>query len=288
MKYLVRAALLAALCLGASAPPGEPRLKGLSVFIHVARSGDTVVSLVRKYNTSKGSLETLNPGLNLDALKPGDQVKVMSAPGVFQKVQQGLTVYDVSRAYDVNAEYLLRVNEISDPRRLAAGTELFIPDAEPLLGAKMRKLLQARRARAAARPPRSAIGKPLDTDGSLVISDGYGMRRHPITREYQMHAGVDIVAPWGTPVLAVRDGVVEFAGWKGGYGKLVILRHASGMESYYGHCTELLVKDGDVVAAGTPIAKVGATGDATAPHLHFELRMDGSPRNPTRSLSRYF
>jgi murein DD-endopeptidase MepM/ murein hydrolase activator NlpD len=102
-----------------------------------------------------------------------------------------------------------------------------------------------------------------------------------------MHAGVDLVAPWGTPILAARDGRVKYTGWKGAYGKLVILAHANGWETFYGHCTEFLVREGDEVKAGAPIARLGATGSVTAPHLHFELRQGGGTRNPAKYLARF-
>ena len=290
MKLLL-AALAAAGVFAASpqAPetPGEiPQLRGLYTTVHAAKPGETAASLVQTYRTTRGSLESLNPGLDLEHLKPGDHVYVLSRPGVFQKVQEGLTISDVARAYQVNSEYLLKVNDISDPRRLTAGRELFIPDGNPLPRERMNKLMQKRKTRTWV--AKGSIGKPLGTAGPLVMSDGYGKRRHPITRELQFHPGIDLVAPWGTPILAVKEGVVTHAGWKGGYGKLVIISHPKGMVTYYGHMTEILVKDGDAVTEGQVIGRVGATGDVTAPHLHFELRIDGSARNPSRYFARYF
>jgi murein DD-endopeptidase MepM/ murein hydrolase activator NlpD len=245
-----------------------------------------MASLVQEYRTTRGALESLNPGLDLEHLKPGDRVYIMSRPGVFQKVQSGLTISDVARAYQVNSEYLLRVNDIADPRKLTAGRELFIPDGNPLPRDRMTRMMAKRKAREWT--PRGSVGNPLETSGPLVVSDGYGKRRHPITGEIQFHPGLDLVAPWGTPVLSVKEGTVTHAGWKGGYGKLVVISHPNGLVSYYGHLTEIFVKDGDTVTEGQLIGKVGATGDVTAPHLHFELRQYGSARNPSRYLTRYF
>ena len=289
---LLLLALLASAGIAAESPKGtaavEPghQLKGLYTTVHVARAGDTMANLVMEYRTTRGALESLNPGLNLDSLKPGDRIYVMSRPGVFQKVQPGLTISDIARAYQVNSEYLLRVNDIANPKKLYAGRELFIPDGIPLPRDRMSRLMQKRKTRAWA--PRGSVGNPIGSSGPLVVSDGYGKRRHPITGEIQFHPGLDLVAPWGTPVLAVKEGVVSHAGWKGGYGKLVMITHPNGLVSYYGHLTEIFVKDGDTVTEGQMIGKVGATGDVTGPHLHFELRLNGSARNPTRYLSRYF
>ena len=286
-------ALLAATGMAAGAPKGrvvvEPahQLKGLYTTIHVARTGDSLASLVASYRTSRGALESLNPGLDLENLKPGDRIYIMSRPGVFQKVQAGLTISDVARAYQVNSDYLLRVNDIGDPRKLSAGRELFIPEGNPLPRDRMSRLMEKRITRV-ARNTRGSVGNPIGSSGPLVVSDGYGKRRHPITGETQFHPGLDLVAPWGTPVLSVKEGTVTHASWKGGYGKLVIINPPNGLVSYYGHLTEIFVKDGDTVTEGQLIGKVGATGDVTAPHLHFELRLNGSARNPARYLSRYF
>lgn len=284
----VRLAALALLLIGAGTQRGEPRLKGLNVLIYTARTGENTASLVRRFKTTPGSLQSLNPGVDLDRLNAGDTVRVMSSPGVFQKVGEGLTIADISRAYQVNAEYILRVNELASPKKLQAGFEVFVPDANPLPPSKRNRLIKGRTPRPRPKGTRTYIGKPLDTSNSLVVSCGYGRRRHPITRVYQMHSGIDLVAPWGTPILAVKDGEVTFAGWKGGYGKLVVVQHEKNMESYYSHATEILVKEGEKVVEGQVIARVGATGDVTAPHLHFELRWDGHARNPTRALQRYF
>ncbi|MBL8333752.1 MAG: M23 family metallopeptidase [Rubrivivax sp.] len=104
------------------------------------------------------------------------------------------------------------------------------------------------------------------------------------------HIGIDFAAPTGTPVVAVADGTVSFAGWRGGYGNLLIIDHGAGLSTYYGHlsATEPGVAEGTSVRRGTPIGQVGATGWATGPHLHFEVRKDGrymDPADPDQQLA---
>ena len=94
------------------------------------------------------------------------------------------------------------------------------------------------------------------------------------------HYGVDIAAPYGSTVRAASAGRVIKADWYGGYGKVVIIDHGNGLTSRYGHNSELLVKPGDYVQAGQPIAKVGSTGYSTGPHCHFELRLNDKPFDP--------
>ncbi len=107
-------------------------------------------------------------------------------------------------------------------------------------------------------------------------------RYHPILKIYRPHHGIDFVAQKGTPVSAIGDGIVEFAGFEGGYGNLVILRHKNGWKSYYGHLSTFgrSIKKGFKVKKGDIIGYVGSTGLATGPHLHYELRIGGRAVNP--------
>jgi murein DD-endopeptidase MepM/ murein hydrolase activator NlpD len=112
------------------------------------------------------------------------------------------------------------------------------------------------------------------------VSSGFGMRRHPIARAWMKHQGIDYAAPTGTRVRAVGDGIVEHAGAKGGYGNVVILRHHGQYATVYAHLSRVTVRRGARVAQNDTIGAVGQTGWATGPHLHYEFRVAGEPRNP--------
>jgi murein DD-endopeptidase MepM/ murein hydrolase activator NlpD len=112
----------------------------------------------------------------------------------------------------------------------------------------------------------------------------FGYRMHPIFKRQIFHSGMDIAAGHGTPIRAADGGRVVEAGWRGGYGKVVIIDHGGGIATLYGHCSALHVSAGQMVAKGQVIAAVGATGYATGPHLHFEVRRDGTPTNPAAWL----
>lgn len=111
-------------------------------------------------------------------------------------------------------------------------------------------------------------------------SSKYGRRRHPIKRRVIHHHGVDIAAPTNAAIRAITDGIVVYADPHGGYGNFVVLKHANGLTSHYGHCNTLRVKVGQMVRGGDIVATVGSTGLSTGPHLHFEIRRNGSPFNP--------
>jgi len=115
------------------------------------------------------------------------------------------------------------------------------------------------------------------------MTSRYSIRRfHPVLKRYRAHTGIDYGAPMGTPIFATANGRVTFAGWKGGYGKLIIVKHPNGYQTYYGHCSRLLRKPGDLVEQGEVLARVGSTGLSTGPHVHYEVRVNGEPINPIK------
>jgi murein DD-endopeptidase MepM/ murein hydrolase activator NlpD len=116
--------------------------------------------------------------------------------------------------------------------------------------------------------------------GYYEITSPYGYRIHPITKTKKLHTGIDIAAPYDAEVTAANDGVVVYSGWNGGYGKCVIIDHGGGIATLYGHNNSILVNVNDEVKKGDLISKVGSTGLSTGPHLHFEVRENGSTVNP--------
>lgn len=100
------------------------------------------------------------------------------------------------------------------------------------------------------------------------------------TRWGRLHGGIDIADKTGTEIYAAKAGEVVYAGWSGNYGKLVRIKHVDGYETYYAHCSSVLVSVGDQVAQNQLIARIGMTGNATGPHVHFEIRENGRVINP--------
>jgi len=115
---------------------------------------------------------------------------------------------------------------------------------------------------------------------SIRIGSHYGGRLDPITGESEVHLGIDLIAAKGTPIKATADGVVRVEGWQGDYGNLIVLEHVNGFTTRYAHMSRFKVKAGDVVQRGDVIGYVGTTGRTTAPHLHYEVRINDRAVDP--------
>ena len=117
------------------------------------------------------------------------------------------------------------------------------------------------------------------------VTSPFGARTSPTTGAQEFHEGIDIGAAQGTPIRAAASGTVTFAGQMSGYGNVVIVQHAAGLQTRYAHQSAMSVTAGQTVAAGDVIGAVGATGEATGPHLHFEVRLNGVAVDPAPYLS---
>ena len=118
------------------------------------------------------------------------------------------------------------------------------------------------------------------------LMSGFGGRSDPFSSEGAIHAGLDISAPVGTPVKVTADGVVIHSNWNGGYGRCVIIDHGNGYQTWYAHLSRMDVVEGQEIRQGDIVGRVGATGRATGPHLHYEVRIHSTPVNPYRFMQR--
>lgn len=128
--------------------------------------------------------------------------------------------------------------------------------------------------------------KPVSIDNYRYISSPFGYRNHPKSGKWKKHEGIDIVAPYGAPVYATGDGVVEYPhSSMYGYGKVIVINHSFGYETLYAHMSRYVVKPGDKVKRGQLIGYVGNTGISTGTHLHYEVKKNGRHMNPRKFFS---
>ncbi len=225
----------------------------------------------RPSERSPGLRRTLAAAAVLAALLSGCATRT----GVFHRVERGQTAYRIARTYGIDVRKLLDVNGIADPRALEVGQMLWIPGAT-----RLRRVPPAGGTRS-PEIPLHLSGKHLVMPLKGPISSGFGMRHGHI------HKGIDILAHEGAPVRAAGYGIVVYAGnGMHGYGNAVVLDHGDGVTTLYAHLKSIRVESGDAVAAGSIIGTVGETGNATTPHLHFELRHEGRAVAPRRYLER--
>lgn len=163
----------------------------------------------------------------------------------------------------------------------AVGAHITVSRAADALGAAVdfTRPIGLRRRTAAGAANAVAIPSGLPVAARWMTS-GFGLRRHPTLGGVRMHSGVDLAAPTGAPIVAPSDGYVSLAGWNGGYGLAVALEHGGGLQTRYGHMSQLAVTAGQKVRRGDIIGYVGSTGRSTGPHLHYEMRVNGQAVNP--------
>jgi len=247
------------------------------------QKNDNIWKIAQKFDTNFKLIILANNINNPDILKPGRNIIVPNRKGVFHKVKKGQSLIAIARYYNVPLHAIIAHNSLEDPNCIIQEQTIFIPDAKIDLRDKKDKRNIAKK------EPVSVINR-IKSQISLMwpvsgkITSGFGTRRNPLGKGRQFHCGLDISCNVGTPVKAALDGTVIYAGWKDGYGNVVVLKHDKGYISVYGHNSKNLVKEGDSVQKGQVIAKSGMTGSVTGAHVHFEFRKYITPLNPLRYL----
>lgn len=249
-----------------SRPPPSEAEAGPRILTHVVQRGETLSDIARQYGVSLEYLVASNDISDIHNIQAGQELRVLSPPGIVHTVARGETLWKIARVYRVPVAEIEAVNGIDRSSLLRPGQLLMLP------GARVPPALQ-RRVDAA----RGGTGFLWPAEGGW-ISSRFGPRWGRI------HEGIDIAVPPGSVVRAAAQGRVKIARWYGGYGLLVVLDHGDGVSTRYGHNSRLLVREGEWVRRGEAIALSGNTGNSTGPHLHFEIRMDGRPVDPLRYL----
>lgn len=178
---------------------------------------------------------------------------------------------DLSAAQESALEALIRERQAAEAARRAAENSARRRAAQ-LAGVEL--------------PPPVSDGAPsgFAWPVSGPITSPFGMRNNPFGRGFEMHTGIDIGAPMGSTVTASAPGRIIYAGWEGGYGNTIIIDHGGATSTLYAHLSQIFISQGQDVQRGQAIGAVGCTGNCTGPHLHFEIRLNGVPTDPTARL----
>ncbi len=219
---------------------------------YTLRADENFYFVMAKVSQDADTIASLNGLANPNALGPGQSILIPNARGLFLKAKDPA---ELAKRYQVSSKAIRPAGEFW----FLAGQKYLPKEMAYFRG--------------------DGFLPPLKTGR---VSSRFGMRSDPFTRRRTFHGGLDIAAPRGTPVHASRGGkVIRVSKKAKGYGKLVVIQHKFGYRTYYGHLSAILVRKGQSVKADQIIGKVGSTGRATGPHLHFEVRKNGQRKNPT-------
>ncbi len=265
------------------AGPEEPRpevfhkIKRLLWTEHKVGRNEYRESLAKLYRTTVPSLQTTN----------NDELYICGTGRKLIVHNQDGRLYEVRKDSETLGHVLARFESDAKRRQQLRG---WVVKANALPGSSLIETYYLEKGQRillpAGQPKFDTFHYPVSSVTRL--SSRFGLRRHPIYGDRRMHAGIDIPKPYGTPVYPARSGIVIETGWKEGYGLLVIVRHSDGWTTRYGHLSKIEAHVGQEVQRGkTLLGKVGATGHATGPHLHFEVRdRSGKPVNPSAKIGR--
>ncbi len=247
---------------------GTRDLPPLMIYRYIPRSSENLFSVAAAFNLPYDSIATLNGWDSPGLLNPEKELLIPNIPGLFvPEKPEGNWQNELTN----NSRTSEPVNIKVDSRNGETNNLKFFPGE---------KFTSAERIRFLG----SLFSAPLR---DVKITSPFGYRSNPFRGGLSFHPGVDLRAGMNTPVFAARDGIVKDTGILEIYGHFIIIDHDGGYQSVYAHLNEVLVSAGEAVNAGDRIALSGNSGVSTGPHLHFEIRRDGKPVDPSRLTSFY-
>jgi murein DD-endopeptidase MepM/ murein hydrolase activator NlpD len=257
------------------------RLERPVVATYFVQGRQDLWSICKRFHVDQFTIRSSND-LDISVFPDGTVLKIPSQKGTLYEVEKPESLHVISQGYargktlgNAYEREILQANDfpVPDPKDPAhsflPGTRLFLPLAYKPTGLQL----------------------PFK-DLHYRITSGFGMRHHPILGVTRRHDGFDLAKPYGSPVMTSREGVVTFAGWMGGYGNMIevkhVIKHRNNtriLYTRYGHLSEILVHEGQHLRLYQLIGRVGSTGISTGPHLHFEVRDEnGTPISPHNFL----
>lgn len=234
---------------------------------YTVRSGDTLTGIASHFGITMMTIWWANHLTSKDALHVGQQLVIPPVNGLVVTVKEGDTLESLATQYKVDGADILAVNQIEDPN-LIIGQVLILPDAA---GAPIPTPVPVKRTTTTHSSSCSSCG-PVSYTGGAFAWPVVGGGNYISQGFHYGHYAIDIAADYGTKVVAAARGTVIFAGWKNnGGGYQVWISHGSGLYTTYNHMSAITVSGGQSVARGQQVGRIGQSGDATGPHLHFEV-----------------
>lgn len=254
---------------GTAAEVEEQHPGSTQISIYTVHPGDTLSEIAQMFDVSVKTIVWAND-LQNGKIAPGQVLVILPITGIRHTVLKGETLASITKKYKGDADEILQYNDLASGDTLAVGTTIIIPDGEIVAPPTPAKTSGR------TSPLRGASGPNMDGYYNWPVNGG------ALTQGLHGYNGIDVGAPVGTNILASAGGVVIIArqgGWNGGYGSYVVIQHGNGTQTLYAHASAVSVGVGDIVTMGQIIGRVGMSGKATGPHLHFEVRGAANPFN---------
>jgi LysM repeat protein len=255
----------------------------MEIVEYEVKPGDVIGKIASDFGISVETILWANNLTIRSYIRPGNKLIILPVTGISHQVKKGENVSKIARLYGVSQDEIIKTNRLQrDGSDISIGEKLIIPGgrAPEAVRAPIVTPSRTNAFRQVAAPP-SSIETPAGSGylwpaGVRHISQYYGWR----------HTGLDIAGPIGTPIYAARSGRVLIAkgGWNGGYGNYIVIDHGGGIQTAYGHSSQINVVVGQDVVQGQVISLMGSTGRSTGPHLHFEVRISGARLNPLKYI----
>jgi len=241
-------------------------LTSLAIKTYTVKKGDSLFGIARRFNISIDTVISANALKNAYYLGIGTKLKIPNISGVYYRVRKGDSLSSIASKYKTDINKIADINDLPSSV-IHVGDVLFVPGGT---------LTSWERA--------SALGNLFKKPTTGRLTSRMGFRKDPFTGKRAYHAGIDIANRRGTPVYAAQSGVVVYTGYRGNYGRTIIIRHPQGYVTIYAHLDKIYVKRSQRVQQGNKIATIGNTGRSTGPHLHFEIHQYNKLLDPLKIL----
>lgn len=246
---------------------------------YIVQGGDTLSTIAAAFGLSTTTILWANDLGARDYIKPGQELLILPDDGVEVEVDSGDTISKLAKNYDVEEAVILSANKLSEDDALVEGRTVFIPGGTPPRPVAPTPVIVQRPSisnitnivtqKPSASPEAGSPSMVWPTSGR-VITQYWGWK----------HTGVDIDGHYDSPIYASDGGIVEVAGWGNGYGLQIVVNHENGFKTRYAHASKIFVSVGQRVSKGEVMAMVGTTGFSTGTHLHYEVYVNGTRKNP--------
>lgn len=251
------------------------------VMKYAVQKNDTLSGIAEKFNITVNTLLWANDLSESSIINPGDSLTILPVSGVLHKVKSGETLSKLAIKYDVKEDKIIEYNKLADAGDIQVDQNLIIPGGTmPRTITTSRSYVSNKRSVNIA-PIKSLITAPPSAPSVPAGKMVWPTSGHRITQYYSWrHHGLDVDGDYSSPIYASEAGTVVKAGWGTGYGNVIYINHGGGVQTRYAHLSKFFVSNGQQVSKGQTLGMMGTTGWSTGTHLHFEVRINGSPLNP--------